>query len=167
MSAIVSEVKQTNFDLFTTMLFLQQNKRVGEIFTKKFGDDFKKHFLLIKEKLFTAEAVNFVQSIFTDIILANDNHVEEYGKLFTKPKVEKYKNVKRRIPLSEIKKTAKERGKLTENERAMVAGYELKNIVARIHNKGKLSLFTDEEARDVIATIETVKKRLASILKKR
>jgi hypothetical protein len=169
MAIIDNEVKINEFDLFTTMLLIQENKRIGVIFTNEYGDDFKKYFLLIKQNMFGDEATNYVESIFNDIIKADDNYIEEYNNLITKPKnkVERYKNVKRRIPMSELKKQIESRGKMTENERAMLAGNELKNIVARIHNKGKQSLFTDEDARNVIATIDIVKRKLLPILNKK
>lgn len=166
MTDFATTIQKGEFDLFTTMLLMQQKPRVGEFFTDKYGDDFKKHFLLIKQNMLSQDAVDYAKTIFDEVIKTDDNNIELYNDLISKPKkVERYKNIKRRIPLAEIKETAKARGKMTENERAMIAGYELKNLVARIHNKGKLNMFTDEEARDVIATIETVKKKLAPILK--
>ena len=81
---------------------------------------------------------------------------------------DKPEKVKRRLSLAEIKARADARGgDFTENERALIACNDLKNIYVRIHNKGKYNLFTDEDARIVIATVDTVKKKLMPILNKK
>lgn len=282
----VKESKKRKFDLFKTMLLIQQDVKLHKFFTEEYGDDFKKFFLLIKKNMFNKSIALYVKLMFDEYICADDNYIKMYDEIknyvepieesieekadkpvapaleiiekpkakrgrkpkvitpteevivtpkkrgrkpkaviiiedtvipkkrdrkpkavviieetviapkkrgrkskadkeiIVKPKLKRGRKSKadkevkpqvnsqdsakkRRIPLSEIKAMVAKRGHVTENERAMMAGYELKNIVARIHNKGKQALFTDEEARIVIATIDTVKKKLLPLLKKK
>lgn len=159
---MITLVKE-QFDLFTTLLFIQSNKRLKGIFVQKFDDDFKKHFLLLKSNILSDDVKEFVESLFDEIILADDRLIEEYSNLIKKSKVERYKKSPRRIPKSEILKNAKERGSMTECERAMLAGYELRDLAVRIHNNCKTNKLDDEDARIVIATVDTAKKKLSPI----
>lgn len=196
--AIIKTVdrKSVKFDLYKTILLIQQESKLRSFFVDEYGDDFETHFEDIRKGTFDKQATEYVKLMFKEIIKADDNYVEQYERIdeapiktieevlapaTTEPPVpvkqvepstnptppKKYTTIKRRLPKSAILTMAKERGHMTENERALIAGFELKNVVVRIHNKGKQNLFTDEEARTVIATVETVMKKLGPILKKK
>lgn len=84
------------------------------------------------------------------------------------PETPKSDKPKRRIPKSEIlKMIAENGGNPTENQRTLLQVGDLKNLVARLHNRAKQDLFTDEDARTVMAAIDTLKKRVLPLIEKK
>ena len=217
-------VKKAKFDLFRMMLLIQSDEKLSRFFSSDYGDDFKMHFLLIKQNLFKKEAIHYVKRMFDSIVLNDESYIDMYNDIKvsvesteevapvkkvvkSEPKVEKKiavprpvptpthklekenqvvkvqfkKDVpvvepakegaplteKRRVSKTELEKSIAAKGGMTENERAVLAHFELKNIVARIHHKGKSNKLSDEDARTIIATIDTVKKKLLPILDKK
>jgi hypothetical protein len=167
MTTTVLKVDNCEFDLVTTMILLQQNPRLGEFFVDKFGDDFKQHFVLIKTDTFPAERIDYVEKIFNEVIKADDNYLEDYIKLLNKSE-KPNRSPKKRPNIPKIKEDVKARGgKKLPHERALLAGNELKKVVAKINIRGVDDLFTEEESRDIAAMVETVKRKLDLIINKK
>jgi hypothetical protein len=156
------------FDPFKTLVVIQSEKILSTIFTEKHGDNYKQHFMCIQNNMMNEDAKELIKSIFKTIIINDNKMIAKYENVKVPTIIPTVEKVKRRLSLAEIKARADARGgEFTENERALIACNDLKNIYVRVHNKGKYNLFTDEDARIVIATIDTVKKKLFPILNKK
>lgn len=175
-------MEDINFDLVRTVQVIQMDETLKAMFVKKFPtDDFNKVLEAAKKGILDTESATYVEGIYNSVILGKKALKELYSRNLVAAKAEVKTEVKAKVK-NRVKKLPKEYNKArieadikdndgvaTEFHKAMLALNDMKNIRARLNNKGKRQRyadgkpFTEEECRTIIAVVGIMKNRLNSI----
>lgn len=174
-------MKDINFDLVRTVQVIQMDETLKSMFLKMFPtNDFNTVLEAAKKGILDKESSDYAEGVYNNIILSKNSLKELYMRnivtIPTKPStVKKTKPEVKKLPKeynkTKIQLDIKERGdsKPNEFEKAMLALNDMKNIRARLNNKGKKQRyangkpFTDAECREIIAVVGIIKNRLGKI----
>lgn len=185
-------IEQAEFDAIKTLLIIEQDADLTAILKDEVTLDFNTLRSVADKGLLTPETTDFLNRIFEKIILCKKEHLAKYLKLTesasvkasipvikeAEPKTKKESTKKVVLPkwygkekiLEDIEKQG---GKPTSLQNAMLSVNKLKNIYANLSARGikdmvgGTKILTDEDCRDIIATISTVEKKLEEILKRK
>lgn len=182
--------QEVKFDSYKTLCVIEKDSMISEIFR----DENKVEYSLLKtmatQGLINPDTEQLLKSIFEKIILERKALLQMYisvGEVpsitpsltpsFTPsltPSVKKEKALPRRYGKNKIEADIKKQGgKPTEEQLAGLRVNELKNIYVNLEARVIKTLLSDdkvlteEDCRTIRATIDTVKKKLEEILKKK
>ncbi len=167
-------MKDINFDLVRTVQVIQMDETLKSMFVKMFPtNDFNTVLEAAKKGILDKESSDYAEGVYNNIILSKNSLKELYMRnittIPTKPST--VKKLPKEYNKTRIQLDIKERGdsKPNEFEKAMLALNDMKNIRARLNNKGKKQRyadgkpFTDAECREIIAVVGIIKNRLGKI----
>jgi hypothetical protein len=176
----IQELKPTiEFNPLKVLKLIENNQFLDRIFRD--GDSNLSYNLLysmVKQDNIPSETIENLRQIFERIILTKSKLKQDYVNLDDlkelvsdiplKNKASKYYG-KRRI----LKDAEANGGKLTELDRAMLAINTLRNITAKLRNRGRkdktanTNILSDSDCRDIIAVVRIVENKLVNVLNKK
>lgn len=192
---MITTSNKFKFNPIITLSVIESDIDLTEIFREDVSVPFPELRALATDGDLPTEIMDRIEAIFDKLILIKQIYIERYkrfGGEMIKPQLEStlpVNEVKVVIKPSKIKKESviprrygkeqilkdveKNGGKPSELQRAMLRINDLKNIYSVLSARGIKDTFSDvktltnEDCRNIVATIETVEKKLDTILNKR
>lgn len=171
-------VKNSDFDALKTILVAETDSDLLNIILDEVKMDVKLLKTVITQGLLSEETDQFLRSIFLMIIHPKKDLMGKYLTITeSQPQSvliegKKEKAIPRRFGKEKLLEEIKnQNGKATEVQRMLLSTNDLKNIYVNLNNRGikhihGINTLSDEDCRNIIATIDMVKKKLGPILKK-
>lgn len=173
---MIATENKSEFNYLRTLLTIEQDADLTDVFRKKVSMDFKTLKTVAKQELLSDETKKVLNSIYEHIILDNSYMLSKYQNLVetvTKPVTDSSKPP-RRYGKDKIQADIdKQGGKPTEVQRAMLSVNRMKNIYVNLSARGRDDMLkgtkklSDTDCREIIACVEILEKRLEEILKRK
>ena len=163
--------KDVKYDIHRALFLIEQDKDLLNIYKKKVTTlPFSLIHSMAKNGNIDSVILNKIEEIFSFIILKNPSMIEKYEQLSitpTKQRKSKYYGKKR------ILQDIGETNQKTELDRAMLALNNLRNILAKVRNRGisdktkGTNILSIEDCRDIIAGVNSFEKKVTGITRKK
>ena len=190
-----TQTTETKFDLFKTLYLIKTEQELLDVYDMGVDVSIQTTITNAKNNLLSDKTLNYLQDVFTHIILNNPKFLDKYSRVNSSQTL----NVTTVIPptppveLSEkeypiprrygkekiIADVKKDNRKLTAIERALISCNNIKNIHVNLERRLIHDLFvdredidgdkvlTDGECRDIIAIAELMTNKLKALLDKK
>ena len=178
------ETTQVEFDIFKTLHVIENDNILSDIFMSDISVSFDVLKNQAKQGTLNPETTERARQIFDEIIVTNNEPLQIYVNykedshiptLVQIPNEDSKPKPKRKLPkhygkkriLQDIESTATK----TELDRAMLALNDLKNIYAKLRNRGisdkieNTKKLSDEDCRTIIAVVRIVQNKVNDIIK--
>lgn len=167
----ISTLQDIEFNAYKALAVVEADKDLSGIFR----DDIKTDYALLRPMAQTNtlpdNVSKILKNLFEKVILTQKALISIYQKVEVAKKERKLPRRYGKVQLMEdIKKNG---GKKTDLQRAMLSINELRNIYVNLLARcikdyiGEAGLMSASECRDIVATVETVKKKLKPVLSKK
>jgi hypothetical protein len=174
MSTKTNVETEVTFDLIKTLMVIESDKDLTEVLRTEYGTEFPLMYAMARDGGMKKKAEKFIRGIFEKLITTKPNYLEKYmgienvnevlvkDKNLALPKWYGKKNID-----ADIKAQG---GKMTEVQRAMLRTNDLKNIFSKLSRKGISDMLggteklSDTDCKTIIASIDTLEKKLRGII---
>lgn len=189
MGKIAEKIKDLTYDEITTISVIESDDDLAQIVKDELKLSFNLLRKMVLEGQLSSEKQEFLRSIFDKIILTKNNLIDKYlrlsntiGKVITMeiPEVKDEEVKEKQIEEAKVitlprrygkekilQDIAKQDGKATPLQRAMLELNVLKNITVNLNARCIKDLLTDNDCRDIISVVKIAKQKLKTILEKK